>query len=438
MTGQVLGLALQTAIVLGVGSDPEQPTDTVGVRMAIFSGCVTCFVFSLFGVVYLKDRKGPDIEKGQVLRTLWMSARRSFATLDLARRELPEMFKFLGGRTAYWVAVNTLVYCGPLYLQREFGMQTSEIAPGLVVFMLTGISAVVLFRVIVKGSAGRTRVCLRSLTVAGLLIPFYLLLGMRQRWEMYPLFIVAAFEVSPFAGLCRALLSEMTPDGYASTVMALEGTLEYCTTWVGPFIVAGIITASGSMRWGVFGMLLPMIIGLPFLWRVDMEKAREERKRLEQAVEDANSAGAASSGDRKGKGVGESVAASPLQSPRPPMLHKGKVAAAPAVDDVPVVRADPRLPPIMGAGGMRREPPMRSLPRVPSREAVDKYGAVLDPSGAQSSMVPNQHGGNDSDSGESVDYDETLRRGGRDFYGDSADLEDGHARRTAPYRLIDQ
>ena len=81
---------------------------------------------------------------------------------------------------------------------------------------------------------------------------------------------------------------------------------------------------------------------------------------------------------------------------------------------------------------------MRSLPRVPSREAVDKYGAVLDPSGAQSSMVPNQHGGNDSDSGESVDYDETLRRGGRDFYGDSADLEDGHARRTAPYRLIDQ
>ena len=283
MTGQVLGLAMQSAIVLGVGSNPEDPEDTMGVRVAIFSGCLCCFILSFFGVCYLKDRIGPPLERGMVVQTLLLSARRSFATLDLARRELPEMFWFLAGRTAYWIAVNTLVYCGPLYLQREFGMQTAEIAPGLIVFMLTGIAAVMLFRVIVKGSQGRTRSCLRALTVGGLLIPIYLRVGMKARWEMYPLFFVAAFEVSPFAGLCRALLSEMTPDGYASTVMALEGTLEYCTTWIGPFIVAGIITITGSMRWAVFGMLLPMIIGMPMLWRVNMEKAREQRKKLELA-----------------------------------------------------------------------------------------------------------------------------------------------------------
>ena len=46
------------------------------------------------------------------------------------------------------------------------------------------------------------------------LIPLYMLLGMRQEWEIYFLFVLAGLLVSPFPALSRGILAQMIPLGY--------------------------------------------------------------------------------------------------------------------------------------------------------------------------------------------------------------------------------
>ena len=54
------------------------------------------------------------------------------------------------------------------------------------------------------------------------LIPLYMLLGLRERWEIYVLFVLAGMLVSPFPALSRGILAQMIPIG---TLVAYNTTL---------------------------------------------------------------------------------------------------------------------------------------------------------------------------------------------------------------------
>lgn len=67
--------------------------------------------------------------------------------------------------------------------------------------------------------------------VATVFVPFYMLLGVRTRHEIYILMPLAAFLVSPFPGLVRAMMADMIPEAYTTTIMSFEGELYYLHSW---------------------------------------------------------------------------------------------------------------------------------------------------------------------------------------------------------------
>lgn len=65
--------------------------------------------------------------------------------------------------------------------------------------------------------------------VGVIFVPFYMLLGVKKRAEVYLLMSIAALLVSPFPGLVRAMMADMIPEGYTTTIMSFEGKL--CFLW---------------------------------------------------------------------------------------------------------------------------------------------------------------------------------------------------------------
>ena len=104
---------------------------------------------------------------------------------------------------------------------------------------------------------------------------------MREKWEIYFLFVLAGFLVSPFPALSRGILAQMIPVGFSSTIMPLEGILELGTSWIGPLVIGVIVDRTGSIRWGCFSMTLVMLPALPFLFKTNLDTAGDQKLKVE-------------------------------------------------------------------------------------------------------------------------------------------------------------
>lgn len=113
-------------------------------------------------------------------------------------------------------------------------------------------------------------------------LPVYILIGVRDRFEIYVLMCVSAFLVAPFPALVRAMMADMIPQGYTATIMSFEGLLENCTTWIGPLVVGGLLDLTSSLRFSLFALEVFMVAGLPFVFYSSLQKGREQKQSVEQ------------------------------------------------------------------------------------------------------------------------------------------------------------
>ncbi len=180
---------------------------------------------------------------------------------------------------------------GLRYIEREFSLTAEELVLPLVVMLVTSMLSAFGFGVLLKKLENSIhRVTLVVCCVTNL-IPVYMLMGMRETWEIYFLFVLAGLLVSPFPALSRGMLTQMIPLGFSSTIMSLEGILELGTSWIGPLVIGLIVDVTGSIRLGCFSMIFIMLPALPFLFRTDLARAADQKYRVEKS--DAAGAAAA-------------------------------------------------------------------------------------------------------------------------------------------------
>ena len=113
-------------------------------------------------------------------------------------------------------------------------------------------------------------------------LPLYILIGVRERYEIYVLMCVSAFLVAPFPALVRAMMADMIPQRFTATIMSFEGLLENCTTWIGPLLVGGLLDATDSLRFSLFALEVFMIAGLPFAFYTNVQRGRDQKASFER------------------------------------------------------------------------------------------------------------------------------------------------------------
>lgn len=272
-TGQLIGLLLQFGAAMLTGHS-DNPKNTLAERLAVVIAPVWGAIFGSIALFNLKAREGPPFPGGNKYIIGFM---RSMKTLRLMHQRLPTLLSLMIGRMLLWMAIQTVLAVFAPFLEREFSLTEMALGPLLFCYFTVGALSTYATSVLVSRFSGHTLLIFKVYSILATLLPLYILIGVRDKRELYVLMVVAAALIGPFPALVRAMMAYMIPEGYTATIMSFEGVLENATTWIGPIVVGAVLEISGSMRWGIFSLLAFMICGMPFVWAVKMDVAHQQR-----------------------------------------------------------------------------------------------------------------------------------------------------------------
>lgn len=211
-----------------------------------------------------------------------IGVRRSLKTLKLLHERLPRLLCLMIGRMLFWLAIQTILAMSTLFFEREFSLGATDLAPIVLLYLAVGVPSAILTSWFIQKHSGRILLIFQVYCILVMCLPLYMWLGVKQRFEIYVLMCLSAFLVAPFPAMVRAMMADMIPHGYTSTIMSFEGLLENCTTWIGPLVVGGILDMTDNLRFGLFSLEFFMVAALPFVFYANVEKGREQRLEVEQ------------------------------------------------------------------------------------------------------------------------------------------------------------
>jgi len=118
------------------------------------------------------------------------------------------------------------------------------------------------------------------------LIPLYGLLGLipsvasagfglTRPGEMYGLAVLYGFVLGGLGGYCRSVFSELIPPGSEAAFYALYAITDKGSSVFGPTVVGLITDRWGDIRYAFSFMFVLLLVPLPILWCVDLERGKE-------------------------------------------------------------------------------------------------------------------------------------------------------------------
>lgn len=209
-------------------------------------------VFALPLFLFVPDMGGPRRPLGMAVREGVVQLARTIAEV----RRYREIVKFLLARLLFMDGINTLFIFGGPFAIAAFGMTISEVAFfGLLLNVTAGIGAFAFGWMDDKLGAKPTVL----LGVFGILVLGVPLLLITDKLWFYILGGLIGMFFGPVQAAARSLMARMAPPGMETEMFGLYAFSGKATAFMGPLIVAAVIQATGSQRWGM-ATVLPFII----------------------------------------------------------------------------------------------------------------------------------------------------------------------------------
>jgi UMF1 family MFS transporter len=95
--------------------------------------------------------------------------------------------------------------------------------------------------------------------------------GLVQEVELYGVAFVYGLNLG-IMSYSRALFAMLCPKGKEAVFFSIYELSDKGSSWIGPLVVAGLNEAFGSMRYGVFFIVVLCTVGLIVLTRVDVDE----------------------------------------------------------------------------------------------------------------------------------------------------------------------
>ena len=250
--------------------------------------------FTVPAALWLRPRPGPPIPfsaKGKQRRdwagyityawgSLWKTVRRA--------QHLKDIVLFLVAWFLLSDGIATVSGTAVLFGKTELGMTPAQLAMINVVVTISGISGAFSWsRVSRFFGLPPARTIVACICIFEL-IPLYALVGyipavqnmgvfgLQQPWEMYFLGAVYGIVLGGLSSYCRSLYGELIPPGSEAAFYALYAITDKGSSIFGPAIVGAITDRYGDIRPAFVFLAVLIIIPLPLMMLVNVDRGREE------------------------------------------------------------------------------------------------------------------------------------------------------------------
>ena len=275
-----LGGGLLLALNLGVISQ----ADTLGlsralaVRLSLLSAGLWWGGFSLMTFTRLKTRAARHARpSGRSYLTIGISE-----VLQLWRHltRLPHTRRYLIAYMAFNDGIQTVISIASVFLAQELfvarGLETNEsFLVGLILMVqFVAFFGALLFERVATLVHTKNAILLSLLLWTGVVIYAYgFLQTVAQAWAMGA---VIAVVLGGSQALSRSLFSQMIPAGREASFFGLYEITERGTSWIGPFLFAVVVGATGSYRQAILSLIVLLVSGFVVLLVTDTDRAIHE------------------------------------------------------------------------------------------------------------------------------------------------------------------
>ena len=277
---------------------------TLPIRIILFLVGVWWALFTLPTVFWLRARPGPPLPsmqdtllaaqtKASAVRTLLFyvsfSLRSFWRTLREAVR-LSQTVLFLVAWFLLSDAVATISGTAVLFARTELHMGSVAIACLSMTSIGSGIVGAYIWPRIQRRFALQPKTILLCCVMGLELIPLYGLLGflplfrklgvigLQQAWEIYPVAVVHGIVMGGISSYARSVYAPLIPEGREAAFFALYAVTDKGSSAFGPALVGFIVDRLGTIRPAFIFLAVLVILPAPLLWRLDVEKGRENAK----------------------------------------------------------------------------------------------------------------------------------------------------------------
>ncbi|KAI1338501.1 autophagy-related protein 22-like protein [Xylariaceae sp. FL0016] len=259
-------------------------------------------VFTIPAAIWLRPRPGPPLaDTGFRGSRAWLayiaySWKNLFRTVKLARR-LVDVMLFLASWFLISDAIATTSSTAILFAKTHLNMDTWALGMINVISTTTGVMGAFSWSWISRHFKLKPHQTVLGIIALFEIIPIYGLLGylpfvqrwgvigLQQKWEMFPLAAVYGFVLGGLGSYCRSLYGELIPPGSEAAFYALYAITDKGSSIFGPVIVGAIIDATGQIRPAFW--FLAALVGLPapIIYFVNVERGKFEGERLAEVIE---------------------------------------------------------------------------------------------------------------------------------------------------------
>ncbi len=269
-----------------------------GLRIAILTAGLWALVCCFWGLRGLRTRPGRPLPFGNESHsTLGASMsklgfRRTLMTVRMLRAQSPELLKLMLGQIFSTTGNGTVVTSFVVFVQRELNADNVDMVIIVLVGSMSACLGLLLLMPIVKRLHGkelyRMFMALKAVT---LVWPVWLALGFTQKWEMFALVVIGGVLNPSLLPTVRSIFQQTCPHGYEASMFSLLGICTVAFVWIGSAVLAMLLSATGTMRWGILAQAAFTVVALWIFSSFDFKKAQEDRARIESGEHEVDGVG---------------------------------------------------------------------------------------------------------------------------------------------------
>jgi len=244
----------------------------LAVRISLASAGVWWLLFSQITFRTLRPRHAVrQIPPGETLLSV------GFKQLGNTVRQVsrfPETVRYLVGYLIYNDGIQTVIVVATLFGSQELGMQNSDLILVILMVQVVAFAGAFLFGWL-AGRLGAKRALVLGLAVwTGVVV--YAALALQTVAEFWVLSAVVAVVLGGSQALSRSLFADMIPDGREAEFFSFYEISDRFTSIFGPLLFGVANQLTGSLRSGIFSLVILFGVGLAILLTVNVPRAVRE------------------------------------------------------------------------------------------------------------------------------------------------------------------
>lgn len=267
---------------------------TLPLRIILLLVGVWWFTFTMVCRKWLRSRPGPPLETTghrkrwrSFLKQVGFSWRSLWKTVKVAVK-LREVLIFLIAWFLLSDALATVSSTAILFARTELKLSTTAVGLLSITAMISGMAGAFFWPVVSRHLGLKSNHTIILCIALFELIPLYGLLayiplfkkwgvlGLQQQWEIFPLACIHGIVSGGFSSYCRSCFGLLIPPGSEAAFYALYAVTDKGSSFIGPAIVGVLTDATGQVRSGFAFIAILIVLPIPLIWMVDVEKGRRD------------------------------------------------------------------------------------------------------------------------------------------------------------------